>query len=211
MDDQPIRPEDPQSVAVQLPPPTREQVWNALQQLPPELLLEFGNEIATLVEDENLVNELMSMALETPGLLSLAAGFTDTHTLPSAAVRAAADALRNRPARAERARALAAAEDTLQAELAPLLTGLTQLAEGDSAVALTLDGPGSSIYDEPAEFGSVPVAESGDCSDVDSGIAERGRHVRQRPRLVAFQFDHHVGGHRRGLPSVRSVAISSRD
>ena len=64
MDDQPIRPEDPQSVAVQLPPPTREQVWNALQQLPPELLLEFGNEIATLVEDENLVNELMSMALE---------------------------------------------------------------------------------------------------------------------------------------------------
>ncbi len=33
------------------------------------------------------------MALETPGLLSLAAGFTDTHTLPSVAVRAAADAL----------------------------------------------------------------------------------------------------------------------
>ena len=53
-----------------------------------------------------------------------------------AGLRAAADALRNRPARAERARALAAAEDTLQAELAPLLTGLTQLAEGDSAVAL---------------------------------------------------------------------------
>lgn len=33
------------------------------------------------------------MALETPGLLSLAAGFTDTHTLPAKAVRAAVDAL----------------------------------------------------------------------------------------------------------------------
>lgn len=31
------------------------------------------------------------------------------------------------------------------------------LGRGDTAVALTLDGPGSSIYDEPAEFGSVPV------------------------------------------------------
>ena len=33
------------------------------------------------------------MALETPGLLSLAAGFTDTNTLPAAAVQAAGDAL----------------------------------------------------------------------------------------------------------------------
>lgn len=39
------------------------------------------------------ITRLMSMALETPGLLSLAAGFTDTNTLPVAAVRAAADVL----------------------------------------------------------------------------------------------------------------------
>jgi hypothetical protein len=63
-DDRGIAPADPQAVQLTLPPPTREQVWQALRQLPPEMLLEFGNEVAALVEDENLVNEVLSMAFE---------------------------------------------------------------------------------------------------------------------------------------------------
>lgn len=59
-DNRPIRPEDPQRVDVDLPTPTEEEIWDAIQQLPPDLLLEFGNEIAALVEDEDLVNQLMS-------------------------------------------------------------------------------------------------------------------------------------------------------
>ena len=43
----------------------------------------------------------MKMALEQPGLLSLAAGFTDNATLPLAAVRAAAAALEARPGEPE--------------------------------------------------------------------------------------------------------------
>jgi Transcriptional regulators containing a DNA-binding HTH domain and an aminotransferase domain (MocR family) and their eukaryotic orthologs len=39
------------------------------------------------------IARLMTMALEVPGLLSLAAGFTDNATLPAAFVRAASDAL----------------------------------------------------------------------------------------------------------------------
>lgn len=43
------------------------------------------------------IARLMAMALETPGLLSLAAGFTDNRTLPVAAVRAKVDALAGQP------------------------------------------------------------------------------------------------------------------
>ena len=43
------------------------------------------------------IARLMAMALEQPGLLSLAAGFTDNATLPVAAVRTAVDALAGRP------------------------------------------------------------------------------------------------------------------
>ncbi len=43
----------------------------------------------------------MAMALETPGLLSLAAGFTDNKTLPVAEVRAAVDALAEQPGEPE--------------------------------------------------------------------------------------------------------------
>ncbi|MFA6960023.1 MAG: PLP-dependent aminotransferase family protein [Opitutaceae bacterium] len=42
------------------------------------------------------IARLMALMLENPGLLSLAAGFTDTSTLPEPAVRAAADALEAR-------------------------------------------------------------------------------------------------------------------
>ena len=58
-----ISPEDPQEVDVDFPAPSPEDVWDAIQKLPPEMLLGFGNEIAALVEDENLVNELMSESL----------------------------------------------------------------------------------------------------------------------------------------------------
>ncbi|HSY54266.1 MAG TPA: aminotransferase class I/II-fold pyridoxal phosphate-dependent enzyme, partial [Opitutaceae bacterium] len=43
------------------------------------------------------IARLMAMALEQPGLLSLAAGFTDNATLPVAMVRTAVDALAGRP------------------------------------------------------------------------------------------------------------------
>jgi len=79
-------------------------------------------------------------------LALLAAGQADTAVDAAAAlprvlgahsaVQAAADALRSRPARAERATALAAAEAALQGELAPLVGGLTQAAGSDSALAL---------------------------------------------------------------------------
>ncbi|HTQ31137.1 MAG TPA: PLP-dependent aminotransferase family protein [Opitutaceae bacterium] len=47
------------------------------------------------------IARLMTMALEQPGLLSLAAGFTDNATLPVGAVQAAVGALADRPGEAE--------------------------------------------------------------------------------------------------------------
>ena len=47
------------------------------------------------------IARLMTMALEQPGLLSLAAGFTDNSTLPVAAVQAAVEALAARPGEPE--------------------------------------------------------------------------------------------------------------
>ena len=43
------------------------------------------------------IARLMALMLENPKLLSLAAGFTDTHTLPESAVQAAVAALASRP------------------------------------------------------------------------------------------------------------------
>lgn len=59
-----VSPDDPQAVDVQFPQPTPEQVWDALRNLPPDVMLQVGNEIATLIEDENLVNEVMSLAMK---------------------------------------------------------------------------------------------------------------------------------------------------
>ena len=64
IDGQIANPDDPQSVDVEFPAPSREQILDALQQLPPDVLLRFGSEIATIIEDENLINEMMSMTLE---------------------------------------------------------------------------------------------------------------------------------------------------
>ncbi|MGI9519620.1 MAG: DUF4350 domain-containing protein [Pirellulaceae bacterium] len=57
-------PADPRGVDVQLPAPTRDEVLNALKNLPADKLLEFGNTMATVVEDENLVNEFLSVVIE---------------------------------------------------------------------------------------------------------------------------------------------------
>ncbi len=45
---------------IQLPPPTRQEVLEALKNLPPDQLIEFGNTVATVVEDEGMVNEFLA-------------------------------------------------------------------------------------------------------------------------------------------------------
>lgn len=49
---------------VEMPPPTREEVIEALENLPPSMLLEFANEIATIVEDEDMFNEFANAITE---------------------------------------------------------------------------------------------------------------------------------------------------
>ncbi|MEM9943351.1 MAG: hypothetical protein AAF939_17435 [Planctomycetota bacterium] len=55
----PVFPEDLNSLDVEIPPPTRREVINALKNLPPSKILEFGNEVAGMMEDQNLVNEFL--------------------------------------------------------------------------------------------------------------------------------------------------------
>ncbi len=50
---------DPSGIEVTLPPPTRQEVLDALKSLPPSAMLEFGNAVATVVEDENMINEFI--------------------------------------------------------------------------------------------------------------------------------------------------------
>jgi hypothetical protein len=50
---------EPSDVVVDVPAPTREEVMDALQNLPPAAMLDFANSIATVVEDENMVNEFV--------------------------------------------------------------------------------------------------------------------------------------------------------
>lgn len=52
-------PVDPDLANINLPPPTREEILAAMKNLPPSALLEFGNAVATVVEDENMVNEFL--------------------------------------------------------------------------------------------------------------------------------------------------------
>lgn len=55
---------------IQLPPPTKEEVLEALRNLPADKLIEFGNTVATMVEDEGLVNEfLQTVSQDAPDLL----------------------------------------------------------------------------------------------------------------------------------------------
>lgn len=55
---------DPSDVEVILPPPSRDEVLAALKNLPPEALLDFGNAVATVVEDENMVNEFLHSSID---------------------------------------------------------------------------------------------------------------------------------------------------
>ena len=49
----------PSDVVVDMPAPSPEEVADALQDLPPSAMLEFANSIATVVEDENMVNDFI--------------------------------------------------------------------------------------------------------------------------------------------------------
>jgi hypothetical protein len=50
---------------LRLPPPTREEILEALQNLPADKLLEFANVMATMIEDENLVNDFLAVSEES--------------------------------------------------------------------------------------------------------------------------------------------------
>ena len=54
----------PTDVTVDLPAPTREEVFDALESLPPSAMLDFVNSVATVVEDENMVNDLIHDSME---------------------------------------------------------------------------------------------------------------------------------------------------
>jgi len=55
---------DPSGIQVKFPPPTRREVLDALKNLPPSAMLEFGNAVATVVEDENMVNEFIHSSVD---------------------------------------------------------------------------------------------------------------------------------------------------
>lgn len=52
-------PLDPSEVVIDLPPPTKEEVFTALKNLPPSAMLDFANSVATVVEDEDMVNDFV--------------------------------------------------------------------------------------------------------------------------------------------------------
>lgn len=55
----------PSDVAVKPPAaPSREEVFDALRNLPPSAMLDFVNSVATVVEDENMVNDLIHDAVD---------------------------------------------------------------------------------------------------------------------------------------------------
>lgn len=63
-------PMTPDQMQVRLPPPTREEVLRALQNLPPDKLTEFGNTVAAIAEDEGLVNAFLASVFDkAPDLL----------------------------------------------------------------------------------------------------------------------------------------------
>jgi len=50
---------NPADVAIDLPPPSTEDVMDALENLPPTAILDFANSVATVVEDEDMINEFI--------------------------------------------------------------------------------------------------------------------------------------------------------
>ncbi|WP_075084056.1 DUF4350 domain-containing protein [Mariniblastus fucicola] len=55
---------DPADVIVDVPPPSQREVMDALQELPPAAMLEFANSVATVVEDENMINDFIHDSLD---------------------------------------------------------------------------------------------------------------------------------------------------
>ena len=51
---------DPSDVELEFPGPSRAEVREALKNLPTSALLDFGNAVANVVEDENMVNEILT-------------------------------------------------------------------------------------------------------------------------------------------------------
>jgi len=55
---------DPADLNVELPQPTREEVVDAIKDLPPSAMLEFGNAVLGVVEDENMINEFVNAQMD---------------------------------------------------------------------------------------------------------------------------------------------------
>jgi hypothetical protein len=64
VDGMPDRPAALDDTEILLPPPTREEILRALGNLPPDVLVEFGNAVATTIEDEGMVNEFLGIATQ---------------------------------------------------------------------------------------------------------------------------------------------------
>ncbi len=57
-------PSDPRFVDAELPPLTKDMVLQALKNLPPDGIASFGNELASIVQEEDLVNELLTTSID---------------------------------------------------------------------------------------------------------------------------------------------------
>ena len=64
VDGEVLPPLDPGNVEVLPPPPSAEEVVEALKSLPPSALREFGNSVATVIEDQNMANEFIHDSLD---------------------------------------------------------------------------------------------------------------------------------------------------
>lgn len=56
---EPLATLDPTDVELAIPPPSRKEVMDALGNLPPSAVLDFANSVASVIEDENMVNEFI--------------------------------------------------------------------------------------------------------------------------------------------------------
>lgn len=55
---------DPSDVAVDVPAPSQKEVLDALTNLPPDAMLDFGNSVATVIEDEDLINNFIRESMD---------------------------------------------------------------------------------------------------------------------------------------------------
>ena len=58
-----VEPANPDEVEILMPPPSRDEVLRALRNLPPAALVDFGNAIVTLAEDEGIFNEMITTVM----------------------------------------------------------------------------------------------------------------------------------------------------